>query len=76
MAPLLELGDFKAWITCEGRRVEQFGLDHDAENNTVSCWIPGKPKAEFAVHWRCMDPEYPSSGKSQIIMYMSRVHRS
>lgn len=59
----LEVGDFKAWITSNGRRVEQFSVDHDRENNTVSCWIAGDVKAEFTVHWRCTDPRDASSGK-------------
>jgi len=61
--PLLELNGFKAWITCKGRKVEQFSVDYDHDNNTVSCWIPGIVQSEFIVHWRCMNPEHASSGK-------------
>ncbi|KAF8322720.1 hypothetical protein DL93DRAFT_2162840 [Clavulina sp. PMI_390] len=59
---MLELNDFRAWISSNGRRVEQFDIDYDYENNTVSCWIAGTILDEFTVHWRCKNPENASSG--------------
>ena len=60
--PILELNGFKAWITCSGRKLDQFGVDYDYDNNTAACWIPGILQSEFRVHWRCMNPENASSG--------------
>lgn len=51
---------YDARITCDGKRVEQFGEDRDGD--TLSCWIPSVAGAQFSVAWKYNNREHASSG--------------
>lgn len=40
--PMLQLGDLAAWITVDGRELEEYGVEISDNGKEATCWIPSK----------------------------------
>jgi len=58
---------FSAWITCEGRKLEEFKPEVSAgEGNTISCWIPSETGKTFKAVWKDIDGGVATAGSVEV----------
>ncbi|PPQ74911.1 hypothetical protein CVT24_003021 [Panaeolus cyanescens] len=57
----LRVGGIEAWITLDNKlELDQYDVEVDEANRTVTCWISGEPGQTFALRW-CPIPGTPAS---------------
>lgn len=59
--------DFKAWITCDGKVLEEVQVEvpkdtKSKERNTIACWIPSIAGKKFSVFWEDLRGVHASCG--------------
>ncbi|KAJ7680697.1 hypothetical protein DFH06DRAFT_939276, partial [Mycena polygramma] len=48
---MLQWKEFSAWISIDGREPEEYGVEVDEDEKTVTCWIASELGKKFSVHW-------------------------
>ncbi|KAF9037688.1 hypothetical protein BJ165DRAFT_1532336 [Panaeolus papilionaceus] len=49
---MLHLDNFSAWITVEGREVEEYAIEYSDDGLCASCYIASEAGKSFAIWWR------------------------
>ena len=39
---MLQLGNLSAWITVDGKKLEEYGVEISDDGREATCWIPSK----------------------------------
>ncbi|KAJ4477517.1 hypothetical protein J3R30DRAFT_3486771 [Lentinula aciculospora] len=64
---MLFLGNFGAWISIDGvKHLEEYGVDINHEEKTVTCYIASEEGESFQVHWYDKSFESPTKGRVYI----------
>ncbi|KAF5375828.1 hypothetical protein D9757_011183 [Collybiopsis confluens] len=63
---MLFYGEFGAWVTVDGKTLDEFGLDTDIPQRKVSCYIASEEGKSFQVHWYDKEVESATRGRVSI----------
>ncbi|KAI5885859.1 uncharacterized protein SCHCODRAFT_02519383 [Schizophyllum commune H4-8] len=62
----MQLDNLTCWITVNGARLEEYGIEEDDEKKERIAWIASEPDQAFCVNWRDPDRTRATTGKLKI----------
>ncbi|KAI4522172.1 hypothetical protein K525DRAFT_199488 [Schizophyllum commune Loenen D] len=62
----MQLGNLTCWISVNGARLEEYGVEEDDEKRERIAWIASEPDKSFCVNWRDPDRTRATTGKLRV----------